>query len=355
MSKKRIKSSNINWKLLVIISSAFLLMIMFLIPTILVIPFQGNETTANSVETAANPTAPAQTTTQTLESPFHVNVLRTESNEVEQVPLEDYVVHVVASEMPADFELEALKAQALAARTYIVRYLMQETIKELPGEADVTDTVQHQVFKNNEELRQIWGSDYHWKMDKITEAVVATQGEIITYNKEPITPAFFSTSNGYTENAENYWTNELPYLKTVESPWDEELSPKFRDQIILTASEVEQKLKVNLSNNVQDFQITRTASNRVKTATIADKTFTGREVREMLNLPSNDFTITRKDDHFVFTTKGYGHGVGMSQYGANGMALEGKNYQDIITYYYKGTTIETLEQAAPTLLVQSNS
>ncbi|KAB8126761.1 stage II sporulation protein D, partial [Gracilibacillus oryzae] len=198
-------------------------------------------------------------------------------------------------------------------------------------------------------------SDYHWKMDKITEAVAATQGEIITYNKEPITPAFFSTSNGYTENSEDYWQNELPYLKIVESPWDEELSPKFLNQIILTANEVQQKLGVNLSANVQDFQITRTDSNRVETATIAGTAFSGREIREKLNLPSNDFTITRKNDHFVFTTKGYGHGVGMSQYGANGMALEGKNYQDIISYFYKGTAIETLEQAAPKLLVQSNS
>ncbi|MFC4402879.1 stage II sporulation protein D [Gracilibacillus xinjiangensis] len=355
MSKRKMNTSNTNWRLLIVISAAALLMIMFLIPTIVVIPFQGSETTASSVETVTNQQAPAEAATKTLESPFHVNVLRTESNEVEEVPLEDYVVHVVASEMPADFELEALKAQALAARTYIVRYLMQANMEQLPGEADVTDTVQHQVFKNNDELRQIWGSDYHWKMDKITEAVVETQGEIITYNKEPITPAFFSTSNGYTENAEDYWQNELPYLKIVESPWDEELSPKFLDQIILTTSEVEQKLGVNLSANVQDFQITRTDSNRVDTATIAGETFTGREVREKLNLPSNDFTITRKNDHFVFTTKGYGHGVGMSQYGANGMALEGKTYQDIITYYYKGTAIETLEQAASKLLVQSNS
>jgi stage II sporulation protein D len=356
MPKRKIKQSTINWKVPTIILASALLCIMFLLPTLVVIPFKGEGTVASSIETTNATTTEAQAKqVSALESPFHVQVLRTATNEVEKIPLEEYVVHVVASEMPADFELEALKAQALAARTYIVRFLMQKNAEELPGGADVTDTVQHQVFKNNDELRQVWGQDYQWKIDKITQAVSETQGEIITYNAEPITPAFFSTSNGYTENSEDYWQNELPYLRIVESPWDEELSPKFIDQVILTVGEVEQKLGVTLGSKAADFQISRTDSNRVKTATIAGTTFTGREVREKLQLPSNDFTITRKNDHFVFTTKGYGHGVGMSQYGAHGMALEGKTYQDILTYYYKGTTIETLEKAAPTLLVQSTN
>ncbi|KAB8126695.1 stage II sporulation protein D, partial [Gracilibacillus oryzae] len=154
MSKKRMNTSKINWKLIVIIGSSSLLMIMFLIPTIVVIPFKGHETTASSVEVSAtDQPAAAETQPITLESPFHVNVLRTASEQVEKVPLEDYVIHVVASEMPADFELEALKAQALAARTYIIRYLMAENTKKLAGGADVTDTVQHQVYKNNDELR----------------------------------------------------------------------------------------------------------------------------------------------------------------------------------------------------------
>ena len=346
------KNPSINWKLPTIIFTATLLFIMFLIPSIIVVPFkEDNKATQASIETAV--TKETKKAVESLESPFQVNVFRTEENEVEEIPLEEYVINVVASEMPAEFELEALKAQALAARTYIVRFLKQVTDEGLPADADVTDTVQHQVYKNNDELRQIWGTDYHWKMEKITEAVAATQGEIITYEKEPITPAFFSTSNGYTEDSENYWQNALPYLRTVESPWDEELSPKFLDQTVLTVAQVEQKLGVNLSNQVQDFQITRTDSKRVDQATIGGKTFTGREIREKLALPSNDFTITKKNDHYVFTTKGYGHGVGMSQYGANGMAKEGKNYQDIITYYYQGTTIQPLEQAAPTLLAKS--
>ncbi|WP_163580487.1 stage II sporulation protein D [Gracilibacillus saliphilus] len=351
MARWQNKQTSTNWKLPTIIIISTLLTFMFIIPTLIVIPFTGDDSTQASVETETASNS-AEEKDISLESPFDVHVLRTESNEVEQVPLEEYVTHVVASEMPADFEIEALKAQALAARTFIVRFLMQQNREELAGGADVKDTVEHQVYKNTDELRQVWGSDYHWKIDKITEAVAATQGQIITYSNEPITASFFSTSNGYTENSEDYWTNQLPYLRSVESPWDEEISPKFIDQKIFTVAELEDKLNINLSNSVEDFQLTRTESKRVDTATIGGETFSGRDIRDYLQLPSSDFTITRKDDHYVFTTKGNGHGVGMSQYGANGMAQEGKNYEEIIEHYYQGVQVSTLEQATPTLLAK---
>ncbi|QGH36331.1 stage II sporulation protein D [Gracilibacillus salitolerans] len=352
MARWQNKQSPINWKLPTIITITILLTLMFVIPTLIVIPFTGDESTQASIESE---TVSSNTTTETpisLESPFDVQVLRTETNQVEEIPLEEYVTHVVASEMPADFEIEALKAQALAARTFIVRFLMQENKEELAGGADVYDTIEHQVYKNTDELRQVWGSDYHWKIDKITEAVAATQGQIITYSNEPITASFFSTSNGYTENSEDYWEGELPYLRSVESPWDEEISPKFFDQKIFTVADLEDKLNIDLSNSVEDFQLTRTESKRVETATIGGKTFSGRDIRDHLQLPSSDFTITSKDDHYVFTTKGYGHGVGMSQYGANGMAQDGKTYQEIIEHYYQGVQVSTLEQATPTLLAK---
>src|SRR5699024_8594459 len=120
------------------------------------------------------------------------------------------------AEMPADFEIEALKAQAVAARTYVVNHLVHNNDEQ----AVMTDTTEHQVYKNEAELKDLWGSDYRWKMDKITNAVMATENEIITYNNEPITPTFFSMSNGYTEDAEAYWGNDLPYLKSVESKWE---------------------------------------------------------------------------------------------------------------------------------------
>lgn len=278
-------------------------------------------------------------------SVIEVSVERNDSKVVETVPLETYVASVVASEMPADFELDALKAQAVAARTYIVNHILHE------NEETISDTVDHQVYRNKEELQSLWGADFHWKWEKINRAVKETESEIITYDKQPITPTFFSMSNGYTEDAKYYWGNELPYLKSVESKWEEQL-PNFKTQEVFTIHELEERLQVQLpDNNSVPTKIKRTPSNRVGEVQIGNNTFTGREIREKLNLRSTDFSITQRDNHFIFTTKGYGHGVGMSQYGANGMAKEGKTYKEIITYYYKDVSISRLDEVAPALVM----
>lgn len=345
--KQKKKSS--YWKSSSILVVTVLLMIILLVPTLIVAPHTTKLTKEQSVEQVNEEvTEPVMLTSK--DSAFSVQVVRTATDKKEKVLLEDYVTRVVASEMPAEFEIEALKAQALAARTYIVNYLSHVQNKQ-DVTADVTDTIQHQVYKNDQELRTIWGKDYNWKIKKIKQAVAATVGEIVTYENQPITPAFFSTSNGYTENSEDYWENALPYLSSVVSPWDQD-SPKFLDQKIIPIDQVEQALDITLTLNSKAFPITRTESNRVKTIEIAGKTFTGRDIREALGLRSSDFSIEQKNEHFIFTTKGYGHGIGMSQYGANGMAKDGKKYQDILTYYYKGVEIETIEHATPTLVVQ---
>jgi stage II sporulation protein D len=271
-------------------------------------------------------------------------VYRANKDVIENIPLEEYVVGVVASEMPAEFEEEALKAQALAARTFILRYLLAGEKIGTPEGADVTDTVNHQVYKGEEELRAIWKGDYAWKLAKVTEAVKATAGQILTYNNEPITASFFSTSNGKTENSEEYWPNEIPYLRSVESPWDID-TPKFLKQVSLSVADFQNKLGVQLGSDDTVGKITaRTTGNRVDTVEINGKQLTGREVREKLKLQSSDFSWERKGENIVITTKGYGHGVGMSQYGANGMALEGKKHSDIVAHYYKGVEIGSAEQ-----------
>src|SRR5690625_1279434 len=141
-------------------------------------------------------------------------------------------------------------------------------------------------------------------MEKISKAVTETASEILIYNDEPITPAFFSTSNGYTENSEDYWESELPYLRSVESKWDEK-SPKYISQHTFTIDEIEKLLNISLQRNTSiPIEISRTDSNRIKTLKIADQQFSGRKVRELLNLPSNDFSIEQRNDHFIFTTKG---------------------------------------------------
>lgn len=282
------------------------------------------------------------TTSLTDESELTVHVQRSITSDVESIPLEQYVAGVVASEMPAEFELEALKAQALAARTYIVQYML--ATGSFDPEQIITDTTQHQVYKNQDELKEQWGADFQQKMEKITDAVLHTAGEILTYQENPITPAFFSTSNGLTENAEDYWENPLPYLISVESPWDT-ASPRYLDQKSLAITEVESLLGIKLDAPIEHAPTTFTNSGRVKTVQLGGEFFTGREIREALGLRSADFVIEQKDDHLVFTTKGFGHGIGMSQYGANGMAEEGKSYQEIVAHYYQGVEISSLSES----------
>ncbi|WP_226581391.1 stage II sporulation protein D [Halobacillus litoralis] len=317
-----------------ILAVSGLLVTILVLPTLIVVPF----TNSGSMERVEE-TAHKEQVTTLEDAPFSVKVWRSSSEQVEDVPLETYVARVVASEMPVNFEVEALKAQALAARTYITQHIVQG--EKVSGEADVTDTVTHQVYKDENELRSLWKENFTENMAKINEAVTATKGEIITYDHKPITASFFSTSNGYTENAGDYWGQDIPYLKSVESPWDQE-SPKFADQKIVTVAEVEQTLGISLGSMIEDTTMTKTEGNRVDEVHIADHTFTGREIREKFGLSSSDFSIQQKGDHVIFTTKGYGHGVGMSQYGANGMAKTGKGYKDIIAHYYQNTEISPL-------------
>ncbi|MBU5594343.1 stage II sporulation protein D [Amphibacillus sp. MSJ-3] len=319
----------------IVVLSTLITMIVLSLPTIIILLFS-KEPIEESVSEPINMEENLE-----AESAVMVNVERSATSEVESIPLEQYVASVVASEMPADFELEALKAQALAARTYIVQYLL--ATGSVDPEQTITDTVQHQVYRNDVELKELWGSDYHWKMEKITEAVRTTAGQILTYDQSPITPVFFSTSNGKTENAEDYWENALPYLVSVDSPWDLE-SPKYLDQKSIPTAELEQELGINLTEPINEPPMTYTDSHRVQTVELGGHTFTGREVRETFDLQSTDFEIEQKNDHIIFTTRGFGHGVGMSQYGANGMAQEGKSYQDIVTHYYRGVEISTIDE-----------
>lgn len=315
--------------------SILVLVVSFLIPSLLVLPYSNEKAGAKldeekiSTEQSVDKAKPAA----------EVAVLRTATNTVEKLQLEEYVEGVVASEMPAEFEEEALKAQALTARTYIVNHLLSSKDERIPQNADVSDTVNHQVYKNKQELKQLWGKEFDWKMKKIKEAVEATKGKILTYQDKPINASFFSTSNGYTENAEEYWSNSVPYLKSVESPWDAD-SPKFQDRKVFSVQEFQQKLNIRLENSNDVGTVTkRTSGKKVAEVSIAGKTFTGREIREKLGLQSTDFSWKRKGDTIIVSTKGYGHGVGMSQYGANGMAKEGKKYEEIVRHYYQGISI----------------
>lgn len=252
------------------------------------------------------------------------------NGEVLNLTLEDYLVGVVAAEMPASFNTEALKAQAVIARTY--------TKKLINSGRKITDDVTTQVYKSDDELKRMWGTSYNTYYNKIKKAVLSTEGKYVTYNGELIDAVYHSTSNGYTEDASFVWGNSVPYLKTVTSPWDTS-SSTFQRSIDVSFEELSNKLGIKFDEETLIEVISRDDSGRISKIKIGDKELTGTSARNIIGLRSSDFDIIINASSVTFTTRGYGHGVGMSQYGANGMANSGYTYEQILKHYYSGVTI----------------
>ncbi|MBD2863606.1 stage II sporulation protein D [Paenibacillus oceani] len=287
-----------------------------------------------------------QTRLEQQTKPLLVPIYLTREQKIDQVPLETYVRNVVAAEMPANFEFEALKAQAIASRTYIVKRLLEGDSSQVPVQgAVVTDTVAHQAYIGEEQMKANWGeADYPSRLDKLNRAVNETAGVVVTYQGKPIQASFFSTSNGYTENSEEYWRDYIPYLRSVPSPWDQELSPKYMETKTMSLQEFFKKLGITsvpaaATGSGAMKVLATTSGHRIKTVSAGGKSFTGREMREKLELNSSQFTWKISGSRIEITTYGYGHGVGMSQWGANGMAKEGKSAETILKYYYQGVEL----------------
>ncbi|WP_419875598.1 stage II sporulation protein D [Candidatus Pristimantibacillus sp. PTI5] len=308
---------------------------------------------------SAKPAAGNQSQAETSEVLDHlvIRVYMTKEERIERVPLETYVRGVVAAEMPIGFELEALKAQAIAARTYMIRRIVQGNDSGVPVKgADVTDTVEHQVYVSLADLARKWPkADQKTNMKKLNDAVAETRGKIITYKGDPIEAAFFSTSNGYTENSEDYWKQEIPYLRSVASPWDEAISPRYKETVELSLKEFYNKLGVSGKSSAKSAIriVEKTAGNRISKIVIGGATFTGREVREKLGLASSQFTWKIKGGTIAITTYGYGHGVGMSQWGANGMAQSGASAEQILAHYYSSVQVEQASKLSEQLASHS--
>lgn len=267
----------------------------------------------------------------------------------EKIPLEEYILGVVAAEMPITFHEEALKAQSIAARTYVLR----ETDY---GEKAISKTVQKQVYIGKDERKEKWGASFESYEAKLEKVVKATAGEIIVYNDELITAMFFSTSNGLTESAKNYSGNVIPYLVSVPSKEEEQYSPKVNQQFEFTQKEWASTFGLKWSDQIiQTFQVTDTDSDRVESLQMNGKTWTGREVRTLLGLPSTDFDISFHTDRVVVETVGYGHGVGMSQYGAEVLANDSVGSKDILLHYYTGTKIKSLSSCLKSSSIANNS
>ena len=261
----------------------------------------------------------------------NVTVKDVDSNEETNLDLEEYVVGVVAGEMPASFEVEALKAQAIAARSYALSKI--ETSTE---SYDLVTDITNQVYITTEDMQEKWGEDYDFYYDKIKNAVSATKNLVMEYEGDVISAYYFAMSNGSTEDVSLVFGESRDYLKSVDSSWDESVK-NFSVTTTFTKEEFCSKLSIDCSN-ITIGAIDRSSTNRVNTIVINDKEFKGTTLRTLLGLRSTDFTIDIADD-IKITTKGYGHGVGMSQYGANEMAKNGASYEEILNHYYKDIDI----------------
>lgn len=266
-----------------------------------------------------------------------VRVLKSD-NKVECINLEDYLVGVVSGEVPVYFENEALKAQAVAARTYALKQIENNKEKEY----DVTDTVSSQVYKTEEDLKKRWGSDYEKNIEKIKNAVKSTEGEYVSYNNDPIYAFFFSTSNGYTEDNKNVFGQDLPYLKTVDSSFDEKETSNFIVTKEYSLNDFYNKLNIPYSESLTITDEEKSNAGRVLNLKINGNLMNGRDFQSKLKLRSTDFTVEKTGDKVTITTKGFGHGVGMSQYGANALAKQNKTYEEILKYYYTETNLQKL-------------
>lgn len=255
------------------------------------------------------------------------------------ITLEEYVKGVVAAEMPASFELEALKAQAVAARTYAYRRIQKgEPIPEHPEAHLTTDYRSGQAWLSTDQLKERWGwVDYLRNWQKISQAIEETSGEVMFFNGEPILAVYHSTSGGRTENSEHYWSERVPYLRSVSDPYGSH-SPYVYSTASFSHSQLAKLLNVSGINDMRIIE--RYPSGRVKTVSVNGTWFSGRDIRSLLNLRSTWFSITVENATVEFSVWGYGHGVGMPQYGADGMAKQGYDYQEILQYYYQGIVIE---------------
>ena len=315
----------------------------FLIPVIFTKPFE-----TKTVEVAQN-----------LEEILHstydykkyqtVRLLHTKTNKVEELNLDEYLYGVVSAEMPANFEDEALKAQAVVARTYTLYKIVHNSTKH--KNADICDNSSCcQAWISKEDRIAKWSEDKreeYW--NKIVKAVNNTQGKIITYNNEPINAFFHSNSGGATEAPINVWGGSgYPYLQSV-STAGEDVYSQYSSTVTVTQTQFTETIKKVHSNFKIDFskkdciKVKKyTEGNRVKTIQVGNLSLSGVEMRTLFGLRSANFKITMEGKNITFEVTGYGHGVGMSQTGADSMAKQGSTYDKIIKHFYTGVEIQDI-------------
>lgn len=324
--------------------SALLLAALFLLPLAVIAPFRGP--LLSRTETPDETEQPLPFTSGDLDGGTVLRVL--DGEEVREMDLGTYLVGVVRAEMPASFEPEALKAQAAAARTYTLYKL--QTGGNHGETADIcTDSTCCQAYISEDRARSNWGEDADVYEAKIETAVRETDGETVLYGGVPILAVFHASSAGLTRAAGQVWLNDLPYLQAVSSPEQGDRIPNYYSRVEFTAAELREKLlaawpEADLSGGLSGWlrDPVTDAAGSVATLSVGGVTVKGSQLRSALGLRSACFEWEIQDNGqgMVFFVTGHGHGVGLSQYGANQMAAEGADYREILTHYYSGTTVE---------------
>ncbi len=305
-------------------------LILFLLPFLLVLLF------SNSAKKSPQSPAPEKP------AGFSVALYRHQSGKIETLELREYLWGVLAGEMPASYPKEALKAQVVASYSYFLHRL--QTISEHPASdfghpADICDDPAHcKAFLSPAEAAAKWGKDWLKSAEpRLTQAVDAVLGEALLYEERPANTVFHAISGGSTEAAEDVWGAEIPYLIAVDSRWDCE-AKGFSSKVAVPLEEFTQKLK---QTDCSLGAVALTQGGSVASVTIGGKSFSGRELRQLFQLRSTRFTLEIQEDQAIFQVNGYGHQVGMSQYGASVLAQKNYSYREILSYYYKGCSLAT--------------
>ena len=298
---------------------------------------------------AAEP-EPAAPETAAVHHDRDVTLTIQDGDTTEQMTLERYLTGVVRGEMPASFEMEALRAQAAAERSYVY-YQLAAGRKDAHPDADFcTDHTCCSAYLSETAAREKWGGDFAPWNTRVEQAVSDTDGQVVLYNGRPILAVFHSSSAGRTAAAGDVWSGDLPYLVSVDSPEGEETVPNYYSTVTFTAAEAKEKLlaahpELKLSGTPDRWfgAAAENGSGRVETVSVGGTDIEGTELRRIFGLRSACFTVAADSESVTFRVTGYGHGVGMSQYGANQLAREGKTWQEILEWYYTGATAEYLE------------
>ena len=263
-----------------------------------------------------------------------------ETEKITEMKAEDYIFGVVAAEMPALYDKEALKAQAVAAYTYACYNRTANKEKEYDVSTDYNTS---QSFITEEQAEKKWGSKAEDYKKKIKTAIKEAKGYTVKYNGEIILAVYHAISSGKTEDSANVWGKEYPYLKSVDTSFDTD-AENYCATVELTQKELKEMLgeKIDEKASPKDYfgDLSLSKTGLVKEIEVCGNKYTGASIRELLELRSSNFTVNYKDEKFIFKTYGYGHGVGMSQYGANCLAKNGKNFKEILCYFYTDCTVE---------------